>query len=237
MKIHRFIVDSDFTAPVFEIPDREVARQMRSVLKLKVGEMIILGNGRLDEAQCRISALGLKGVEVEVVSHSRNHNEFRTQVVLFCAILKKDNFDLVVQKATEVGVTEVYPVISKRTVKLEVNVERLAKVAKEAAEQSGRGFVPVIHDPVKFSEALLYAAPNDVNYFFEQGAPPFDRGVLRMRDMNRVGVFIGTEGGWDETEVAAAKKNYFHVASLGNLTLRAETAAIIATYLINGPAL
>ena len=235
MKIHRFIVDSDLAAPVFEIPDREAARQIRSVLKLKVGETIILGNGRLDEVQCRIHAFSLQGVEVEVVSRGRNRNEFRTQVVLFCAILKKDNFELVVQKATEVGVTEIYPVVSKRTVKLEVNVERLAKVAKEAAEQSGRGFVPLIHDPIKFSEALLYAAPNDANYFFEQGAPPFDRGVLSLRGMDRIGVFIGTEGGWDETEVAAAKQNFFHVASLGTLTLRAETAAIIATYLINGP--
>jgi 16S rRNA (uracil1498-N3)-methyltransferase len=235
MKIHRFIVDADFAAPIFEIPDREVTHQIRSVLKLKVGETIILGNGRLDEVQCRITAVGLQAVEVEVISRGRNRNEFRTQVVLFCAILKKDHFELVVQKATEVGVTEIYPVISKRTVKLEVNMERLTKVAKEASEQSGRGIVPTIHDPVKFSEALLYAAPNDANYFFEQGAPSFDRGVLSLRDMNRVGVFIGTEGGWDETEVAAAKQNLFHVASLGTLTLRAETAAIIATYLINGP--
>lgn len=235
MKVHRFIIDTDFKDSVFEINDREVARQIRSVLKLRAGEIIILGNGRLDEVQCQITSVGIKGVEVKVVSRGRNLNEFKTQVVLYCAILKKDNFDLVVQKATEVGVTEIYPVISKRAVKLDVNVERLTKVAKEAAEQSGRGIVPLVHDPLKFSEALLYAAPNDANYFFELGAPAFDRGVLKMRGMNRIGIFIGTEGGWDETEVEAAKKNYFHVASLGNLTLRAETAAIIATYLINTP--
>ena len=233
MKVHRFILDANFDEPRFALADREVSRQIRSVLKLKKGETIILGDGHGDEAECRISDIGMSGVMVEVIKRSRNNNEPQIQTILYCAILKRENFDLVVQKATELGVTEIYPVISKRTVKLDVNMERIIKIAKEAAEQSGRGIVPLVHTPVKFLEALRYAAPNDANYFFEQGAPPFDKGVLRMKGMNRVGIFIGTEGGWDESEVEAAKKHYFNLASLGSLTYRAETAAIVATFALS----
>ena len=232
MKIHRFIEDYDFTQPRITITDSDVVRQIKNVLKLKKGELVILCNGRMEEAQARIVAVGLGGVEVEVIKLQRNMGEPQIETILFCAILKKENFDLVVQKATEVGVTEIFPVVSLRTVKTGVNRDRLERIAREAAEQCGRGIVPLIHEEVDFKEALRIAAPNHANYFFELGAPLFDKGVLKMKGVNRVGVFIGTEGGWDESEVELARKNYFHLASLGPLTMRAETAAVIATYLI-----
>lgn len=232
MKIHRFIINEWPEGSKFELGDRDVVHQIRNVLKLKKGEIMLLSNGRLDEAQARIIDIGARAIEVEIIQRLKNRNEPKIETVLFCGILKKENFDLVVQKATEVGVTEIYPLISNRTVKLDINIERVTKIAKEAAEQSGRGLVPLIHEPVKFTEALRHAAPNDANYFFELGAPLFDTGIMRMRGMDRVGIFIGTEGGWDESEVVAAKKHFFQIVSMGPLTFRAETAAIIATYLI-----
>ncbi len=232
MKIHRFIGDFDLSGKKIAVTDRELFNQIKNVLKLKVGEPIMLGNGAMDEAQGRIAAIGPKGVEVEIIKRGKNANETGVHAVLYCAVLKKENFELVVQKATEVGVKEIVPVISRRTIKLNLNIGRLEKIAKEAAEQSGRGIVPPVHEPVAFKEALKHAAPNDANYFFEMDAPLFDRGVLRMKGMNRIGIFIGTEGGWDEEELELAKKNYFHVASLGPLTFRAETAAVIGSYLV-----
>lgn len=232
MKIHRFIIEKWPQATRFELEDRDVVHQMRNVLKLKKGELVVISDGRLDEARARIVEIGPHGIKLEIVNCERNANEPRTKTLLFCAILKKDNFDLVVQKATEVGVTEICPIISKRTVKLDINMPRVIKIAKEAAEQSGRGIVPLVHEPMTFAESLQYAARNDANYFFELGAPRFDTGVLRMKNMDRVGIFIGSEGGWDESEVEAAKSNSFQVVSMSPLVFRAETAAIIATYLI-----
>lgn len=233
MKIHRFIVESDLNEKMLRLTDRDLVNQIKNVLKLKKGEPLVLANGRLKEANATIVDIGWNTVDVEIHKTVMNQNEVKLQTVIFCSILKKDHFDTVVQKTTEVGVAEIYPVISNRTIKVGVNVERLQKIAREAAEQSGRGIVPIVHDPVTFKEALEYARPNDANWFFEPNAPLFDKGVLKMKGMNRIGLFIGTEGGWDEAEVELAKKNYFNVASLGPLVFRAETAAIIATYLIS----
>ncbi len=232
MRIHRFIGLFDFSGKVVHITDREIVHQIRSVLKLKAGELVILSDGHMKEINGRIKDVGMRSVEVDIIRKHDNENEAGLHVVLYCAVLKKENFDLVVQKATEVGVYEIIPVVSNRTVKLNVNGERLQKIAREAAEQSGRGIVPKIHEPMDFKQALEHARPNNANYFFELGAPLFDKGILRMKDMHRVGLFIGTEGGWDPSEVEAAKLNYFHMASLGPLTFRAETAAIIGSYLI-----
>lgn len=222
----------DFSGTTVHITDRELTHQIRNVLKLKAGEIIVLCDGRMSEVNGRILEVGAKTVEVEVIRKHHNKNESAMHVVLYCAILKKDNFDLVVQKATEVGVFDIVPVISHRTIKTSFNRARIEKIAREAAELSGRGVVPKIHEPMKFQEALKHAGPNNANYFFELNAPLFDKGVLRMKDMHRVGIFIGTEGGWDEEELKLAKQNYFHMASLGPLTFRAETAAIIGTYLV-----
>ncbi|MEK7105276.1 MAG: RsmE family RNA methyltransferase [Patescibacteria group bacterium] len=216
-KIHRFILPTD------------LGHQLRDVLKMERGEEINLLDGQGVEGRAKIVATS-PSVEVELESVGRNQNEPTRRVILYAAILKREHFELIVQKATEVGVTEVVPVISKRTVKTGIKLDRLRKIATEAAEQSGRGVVPIIHEPMGFEQALLDAKRNETNLFFHTSTTP--NPSLKRMGGESMGIFIGPEGGWDESEVEAAKAAGCELATLGNLTLRGETAAIVATYLV-----
>jgi len=150
---------------------------------------------------------------------------------LYVSILKKDNFEVVTQKATEVGATKIVPIISARTIKKDVNMERLRRIATEASEQSGRTVVPEISVPIDFAVAVDLARENDVNYAFEKEMPEFDN--VAVQKFKSVGLFIGPEGGWLPEELDKMKQNKFVFAGLGKNVLRAETAAIVATFLTN----
>ncbi len=228
MKLHRFIGNFNFNNSRVKIYNGDFLNQARNVLRLKVGESLILCDGIGNEATATIKEYNKDFVEVEITSMTKNQNESERKAILYCSVLKRENFELVVQKATEVGVAEIVPVISKRTIKLNLRNERLEKIAREAAEQSGRGVVPKLHQMMGFEAALNHAKENNSeNMFFDISGkkPEFEK------NNNSVGVFIGPEGGWEDFEIKKAQKMGFRVVSLSKLTFRAETAAIIAIYL------
>lgn len=212
-KIHRFLLPTD------------LAHQIRDVLKLKPGEEIDLIDGQGAEARAAITAIK-PSVEIEIKNAKCATTEPATKVVLYCAVLKRENFELVVQKATEVGAAEIVPIITARTVKTGIKRERLQKIAAEAAEQSGRATVPTIHPPMKFAQALIDAARNDQNVVLH-----IEGGVPSPRLSGSVGLFIGPEGGWTDQEIKQATEAGCTPATLGPRILRAETAAIIGVYL------
>lgn len=250
MKPHRFIGKFNIVSGIFKISDFELVNQIRNVLKLKVGEKIILCDGNMNERTGEIKKYGGNIVEVEILKINKNQNEPERNVVLYCSILKKENFEWVVQKATEIGVKEIVPLITVRTVKLDIRKDRLEKIIKEAAEQSGRGIVPVLYDPVNFKEAVADAGKNELNYFFDQSgsewAKIYSDGSKSRTNSFRIGAWIGPEGGWHADEIkhvllarrnlvkagSLPKERNFHIISLGKTTLRAETAATVAPYLI-----
>jgi 16S rRNA (uracil1498-N3)-methyltransferase len=229
LKVHRFFGSFAFDRPIFVIEDRDVSRQIVSVLRLRPGELIVLLDGSGDEAVARITSADASGVEVSVVEKRRCSGEPARRASLYAAVLKRENFEFVVQKAVEVGVSRIVPVLSGRTVKLGIKRDRLMKIAREAAEQSGRGVIPEVSEPMKFKDALREARSNDANVFFEIGAAPLDGPALKEKV--KVGTFIGPEGGWTEEELSAAADAGFAVAGLGSTTMRAETAAIVAVFL------
>lgn len=230
VKIHRFLSHFEGHERNIRIYEKEVVSQMRNVLKLKEGEKVILADGKLNEVLGTIGILGKDFVEIRVEEFYKNKNEAFANVVLYCSVLKKENFELVVQKATEIGVKEIMPIISKRTVKLNLNKSRLEKITKESAEQSGRGMIPILHDVADFNTAIKRASMNDINLFFDGSGKNLKD--VSFHGKQRIGIFIGPEGGWDEEELRLAKENNFKIASLGKLTLRGETAAIIASYIV-----
>lgn len=229
MKLQRFIVDVPLDRRQVIISDAELLNQLQKVFRLRTGDKVILADGKLTEAIAQIRNINKNLVELEVLSVSKNQNEPNQEVILYCAILKRENFELVAQKATEVGVKEIVPLLTERTVKLNLNLERLKKIIKEAAEQSGRGVLPVLHSPMDFEKALEHSKKNDINLFFDLNGQRMSE--LNPRKSVRTGIWIGSEGGWDEKELALVKERNFSIVSLGKLTLRSETAAIIASYL------
>lgn len=233
MRLHRFIGSFKLKIGGLKLEDKELTDQFRDVLKLKIGERMILCDGQENEGLAEIREYGKDFTGVEVIEISENKNEPDRQVILYCSVLKRENFEFVAQKATEVGVKEIVPVITERTVKLSIRQDRLEKIIKEAAEQSGRGIVPVLHEPIDLEKAVGNAVKNKLNYFFDRSGQMYrhhrsDNGLA----MSRIGIFIGPEGGWSPSELGMAKRSGFEIISLGKTTLRAETAAIVGAYLV-----
>ena len=154
MRLHRFIGDFDLKKGTIPITHGDFLNQARNVLRLKIGDRIILSDGRGMEAEGILEGLDKKRALVHISNRSENRNEPECKVILYCALIKRENFEWVVQKATEVGVTAIVPIISERTVKLSLKRERLLKIIKEAAEQSGRTVVPTSSDPMDFSDSF-----------------------------------------------------------------------------------
>ena len=145
----------------------------------------------------------------------------------------------------ELGVKEIVPIIAKRTIKLGLREDRAQKIIKEAAEQSGRGILPVLSQEMPFADAIRNAENNDLNLFFS----PFGRstvgGELDIKSIadsdldfskyKKIGVFIGPEGGWHPEElslISSLDSQNFKVLGLLPFTLRAETAAIVALAIV-----
>lgn len=230
MRLHRFILDIDLGAERLDIADREATNQIRNVLRLEAGDRFIVCDGKGKEATVQIvSADGV--VVADVLDRREVASENAARVILYCAVLKRENFELVVQKATECGAAAIVPVISTRTVKLGIKRDRLEKIAREAAEQSGRGVVPAIEDPMSLKNAITHAKDNATNVLFEPGAPPFVPTSYTLHATPSLGLFIGPEGGWDDAEVEQLRAAGYHVAGLGPRVLRAETAAIVTSFI------
>lgn len=224
MRLHRFFVSADLSRPVVSVTDAELCHQLGKVLRLEPADHLILVDGNGNETEAVISRLDAKALEVQTLGMRTVAAEPVHHVTLCCAILKRENFELVVQKATECGVSEIIPLMTERTVKTGIKMERLRAIAKEAAEQSGRGEIPVIHEPTELKKALEISGNK---FFFHVGTsvhpPQFSE--------NPAILFIGPEGGWTEDEANQARENGCTVSGLGKLTLRGETAAIVASFI------
>lgn len=230
MKIHRFIDPSfNLDQSTLVVTNSEIINQWVNVLRFKISEKIVVCNGSGFESEAVIMKITDDGIELALAGKIKNQNEPKREVNLYCAVLKKENFETVVQKSVEVGVTRIVPIMTERTIKQNVRIDRLVKIAHEAAEQSGRGIVPVITETMNFSEAITEAGKTGEIFFFDLGSDKdFSKQLHGVKPVN---IFIGPEGGFSESEVAAAHKAGSQVVSLGSLTLRGETAAIIAGWI------
>ncbi len=228
MRLNRFFGKFDLSKKQLVINDSDFFNQIKNVLRLKVGDSLILCDGKNGEAEVILKDFSKNGVGVEIVNFSNNRKESSRKISLYCAILKRENFELVVQKATEIGVFRIIPLITKRTIKLSLKKERLWTIAKEAAEQSGRGIIPEISSPMEFSDAIKDAGNLDARIMFDLSDLSASNNILNKAQT--IGIFIGPEGGWDEQEILLAKKSDFSFMNLGHFVLRAETAAIVAVY-------
>ena len=226
--VQRFFGPFNIKGDQERISDPEVLHQLKDVLRLGPGDKVVLVDQKGNEATGEIVKLTKEFAELVLSEHRRNEAEPKREVTLYCAVLKRENFEWVVQKATEVGVREIVPIITKRTIKLGLNLERLQKIMKEAAEQSGRGIVPALREPANFQEALDLAGDR-TNIVFDASGENLSKIDTHPQSMN---IWIGPEGGWDLEEVERARETKCKIAHLGPLTLRAETAAVVASYLV-----
>lgn len=227
--MHRFFIGQKLKKGAEINLPSDISRQLFAVLRMKRSEIITLFDGSGQDFLSEIMEIK-KGVCVVAIIEARhNKNELNRKIILFQALIKKDKMEWVAEKCTEIGVSEIVPVIASHSVKTGLNLVRLAKIAMEAAEQSGRAAVPVIHPIMPFADALRFAVDNcKKTIFLHEKADKLMIPIKHEADV--LGLFIGPEGGWSEEEADAATKADFAVVSLGARVLRAETAAITASY-------
>lgn len=210
------------------------ARHLRDVLRLKPGAEVYVFDGRGHEFRCTVVSTTRDAAELKIESEVEAAKpESQLQLNLCVALLKGEKFDLVVQKATELGVTKVTPLIThyadihlRDESDATKRVARWQRIALEAAKQSGRAFVPEISLPVAFATALTSDGLGVM--FSERDGEAFES----LSGQAAITAFVGSEGGWSDEEIESARARNFHVITLGGRILRAETAAITVCALL-----
>ena len=220
----RLFVPSDLKMQQLVLLNENQIHYLFHVMRMKAGENILLFNGRDGEYRAVLTELSKNKGTARCETQTRVQEEEKPLNVWLCfAPIKKDNMDFVVQKATELGVDQLVPVMTRRTV-CKVNTERMRAQVIEAAEQCERLSVPVVKDPVKW-ETFLVDFPDDRTLYFlnERGA-----GVLSAKAKEGAAFLVGPEGGFDEKELAALSAMPRAVSMhLGRRILRAETASLV----------
>jgi 16S rRNA (uracil1498-N3)-methyltransferase len=224
MRLHRFYISPDTREldHSFWLHDPGLLNQWLRVLRFREGQEVVLFDGKTTERLYKITHIEQGGVHLELVTEFERKLPTR-HVYLFWALLKKDKNDWVLQKATELGVTNFVPLLAERSEKTGFNLERSQKIVTEAAEQCGRSDIPHVREPISLEEVLKEYA-SDVQLLVCDEREQAD---LKLVD-KPVGVLIGPEGGWTEGEIEQCKQAGVGALHLGHLTLRAETAAIVA---------
>jgi 16S rRNA (uracil1498-N3)-methyltransferase len=233
-KIHRFVNGFPLLGTRAVLTDPELVHQIYHVLKLRPGENIILSDGKGNDSLVEIISRDDASCYVKIVG--RESLQSGSRVILYCAVLKKKNFEWAAEKGVETGAAEIVPLITERTVKTGIKAERLQSIIREAAEQSGNAFVAEARGAKGLAEALAESSKNAINWFLDPSGEDFLTAIRDWRETEEeknkmVGVWIGPEGGWTDDELAAGKAAGCRVVSLGRLILRAETAAAVAVYL------
>ncbi len=222
-KIHRFLISEAPNTSPFILEDKETVHLIKNVLKLKSKEECIFFADGSDDYLCDILEINKKGISLEIKDQIKN-KESKKVLTACISIVKKDNFELIVQKLTELGVQAIVPIISDRTVKQSLRIDRLQKISDEALEQSGRSKRVMINEPLSLKNALE-KFKNIKQYYFDMGGEK-----LSEQKFDTAVFYIGPEGGWSEEEILLFEQNKIKKYKLGDTILRAETATIAGAY-------
>ena len=181
-----------------------------------------------------------QSVRLRVKEQMDQTNEMPVQVTIVCGLPKGDKLELITQKATELGMHSLYPFEAKRSIvkweknKQEKKVTRLQKIAKEAAEQSHRSAIPLIHNPIGLKELVEISKAYDVKFVADEEDAKIEERqrfadtLKKVYDKNSILIVFGPEGGLDRAETKVLLENNFQSISLGPRILRTETAPLYA---------
>jgi len=207
----------------------EKAHYLSTVLRCRPEDIIIVTDSAGAAYSARISVATKKQTTIEILGPFNQDNESPLDIILVQGILKGEKMDLVIQKATELGVTEIAPMITERSQIRETRkLQRWQKIAEEASRQSGRNRIPLIHEPEAFETMIASQGFNKGIICWEEEGAPFSAALDEFKGKTKIVLYVGPEGGFSEKEVSTAEDRGVAVASLGKRILRAETAAIAA---------
>lgn len=231
MSSHRFFIPEDWITRNTVVITGKLVHRLRNVLRLRPGAHIIVLDDTGWEYEVELKSVESDEIEGAILNRNMAAGEPRTRITLYQALLKGSNFELVLQKCTEVGVSEFVPMRCERCVAGEPDGKRLDRwkdIVMEAAEQSKRGALPVLRNVMSFNDACNSTSGLSL-IPWEGEAIQGIGGILKANPKTSgVSIFIGPEGGFSQGEIESAGSCGIIPVSLGTRTLRAETAGLVA---------
>ncbi len=216
----------DAVSGLFQLPKAETHHCLH-VLRFRKGDGIVVTSGKGFLAECLLCDENPEGAQVKTLNILKDHQECFSKLHIAISPLKNmSRFEWFVEKAAELRVAEITPLICKRTEKTGVRTERLRKIALEAMKQSVSGFLTMIHEPVKFENFIHIPA----NAYSRYIASCNDENKISVNEIagNKCVILIGPEGDFTENELAESSRNGFVHLDLGGARLRTETAGLVA---------
>lgn len=211
----------------------EDAKHICTVLRMSTDELIVLCDNDNNDYLCRIASLQKDSVSLDILDERKNEAVPTAEITLFQCLPKSDKMDFIVQKATELGASAIVPIMSKRCVSrpdeksISKKLQRWEKIAKEASKQCGGGKIPTIGKIEDFKKAAAeYSKIGLGILFYECGEKKLSE--LPIKNASKIGIFIGSEGGFESEEAEFAENCGITATSLGKRILRCETAPVAA---------
>lgn len=218
--------------------DGENVNHIINSLRCKIGEEIEISTGDGFDYLCKIEEISKDLVIAKIIDCFGNESEPNVKITLYQGLPKAEKMELIIQKCIELGIDEIVPINTDRTIvklagKEEKKLARWNKIAEAAAKQSRRGKVPKVRPVINFSQAIQQASKNDINIIpYEKEEKNSIKNIIKGFDGESIGIFIGPEGGFSEKEIEIAIKNNIKPITLGKRILRTETAGFITTAIL-----
>lgn len=221
------------------IIDGEDVKHISKVLRCKIGEELEVCDKDNNEYICEITNIDKTQVELDILERRDIKRESDLKIKLYQGLPKGPKMEMILQKLTEVGVDEIILVQTKRSVvkvddkKEDKKFERWERIIYEAAKQSKRGKIPTLRGVLSFKEALADMKENDFNIVpYENERTKSIKQAIKGVSINNIGIFVGPEGGFEESEIQAIEEINGQSVSLGPRILRTETASLVASSIV-----
>ncbi len=207
------------------------------VARIKPGESVWLFDKDGSDYLARVEEIRKESTRLSILK-KRQNKQGKNPITLALSLIKTKNMEIVLQKATELGMNAFIPIISSRSIvriddKTDKKMERWRRIALESAKQCGRSFVPKIHIPTDLDAFIKQSREDKRLYFSEKGGKQLRDILICPKPPSSVVLLIGPEGGWTDKEEQDIVDHEFEAVSLGPLTLRSETAAIVSLALVS----
>lgn len=226
MEIKRFFVDKDqiSNGKVTITGDEHI--HLSTSLRFRVGyKLIVCDDSGLDYL-CTVDKITSSYTLCTVDQVLKNQTEHKVKIILLIGIIKPDKFEIAIQKAVELGVNTIIPFYSSNTDERKIRMDRLNRIIFEACKQCGRAVLPKISEPMNYEEALRQGEGIKIIAYEKESALSLKKVLTEINDYNCVTFVVGSEGGFNASEIEFATKSGYTSVSLGKRILRAETAVI-----------
>lgn len=239
--MHKFFVNKNSIIDNNIIITGDDVKHIGKVLRLKIGDIISISNGEGTDFIAEINSIDKNEVSCNIQESIENKTESNLNITLFQGLPKSQKMDLIVQKGVEIGINKVKPIITKRVVVKTNNkdisnkIERWNKISLEASKQSGRGKLLIVDEPIDFKEAVDSLEDFDLIVVPYENKEDFGlKKALKdkSKSYEKIAIFIGPEGGFEEEEIEYLKSKGAYIVTLGPRILRTETAGFVTSTIL-----